>query len=250
MQLIDDAGVIVNKVFGGIHKRFSNAFYKTDTVVEMPSTDDLATTVTQTKHLWDDYCTDLRNNGIVTNLACKEYLFIFIGKNQKRIAEQHFILESGQNEDLRYSRGNPKDDNSQSYLTSFAKYMLPPQGESNLLRKMFQGCKDEIIYATEKSNANLKDSASKPVLDQTKCRTNNKETGRSKTYRTDLTKKRQSESSSFLLHLSTPRSCQPMPKVPLSCSETKGDVQTEFVCLPAKCNAKKCRNYSFTSIVA
>ena len=94
MQLIDDAGVIVNKVFGGIHKRFSNAFYKTDTVVEMPSTDDLATTVTQTKHLWDDYCTDLRNNGIVTNLACKEYLFIFIENNQKCIAEQHLIMKS------------------------------------------------------------------------------------------------------------------------------------------------------------
>ena len=179
---------IVNKIFDGIQQRISNAFHRTDTAVKMPSTDDLINTVTKSNHLWDDYCNELRKNGIITNVGCKEYLFVFIESNKKHIAEQHFILESSHNEDLKSSSSGRKDNNARSSFTTFVKYVLLVQSESNLLRKMFQNCEDEVIYSATRSNANLKESASETKLHQAIHKIKNKETTGSKTYQEDSMK--------------------------------------------------------------
>ena len=57
------------------------------------SVDDLITTITNSKYLWNKFRIELRRNNLVTNMAIKEYIFIFLAKNKELIEKEHDILK-------------------------------------------------------------------------------------------------------------------------------------------------------------
>ena len=91
------ASEAVNRAFGQIHDAISKVLYKSDIDIEPISFYDLVTTITEDQVLWNEYCSTLRKNNIVTNLASKEYLFTFIKENREYIEHQYFFLKSLKN---------------------------------------------------------------------------------------------------------------------------------------------------------
>ena len=89
----EDIGDAVNKVVYQIQHKISKVLYNNDGDMKSLSFDDLATTVTEDPHLWNEYRVALRRNNVITNVACKEYLFHFIDQNKECIKKQYFILD-------------------------------------------------------------------------------------------------------------------------------------------------------------
>ena len=129
------AGGAVNKVFGQIQEAISRVLNKNNMDMESATFDDLIKTITEDQCLWNEYRAEVRKNNIITNLACKEYLFVFIEENKERIEEQYIILKSVKNN----SAGLNSTKNKSNYFDNTKSF-----------RNMFlRSCKDEIVYADE-----------------------------------------------------------------------------------------------------
>ena len=62
--------------------------------IDPTSADDLIITITKSKYLWNKFRMELHRNNMVTNMAVKEHLFIFLAKNREFIEKEHDILKS------------------------------------------------------------------------------------------------------------------------------------------------------------
>lgn len=141
------AGDAVNRAFGQIHDAISKVLYKSDRDIEPISFYDLITTINEDQVLWNEYCSTLRTNNIVTNLASKEYLFIFIEKNRESIEEQYLILKSAKNNYARSMMKNNKSD----YFSS----------ARILCNMILKNCEDEIADTTDEKHSPI---LNKPVI--------------------------------------------------------------------------------------
>ena len=129
------AGEIVTRVFGQIHDAISKALHKNDIDIVPISFYELVTTITESQELWNEYCSTLRKNHIVTNLASKEHLFIFIEENREYIEHQYIFLKSLKNVQVESSLKKNKSD-----------YFGSAKGLCNMILK---SCKDEITSNTD-----------------------------------------------------------------------------------------------------
>ena len=78
----------------------------------------------------------LEKNNIITNLACKQYLFEFITENKEQIEEQYFTLKSAK-------------ENSTNLKKKNSNYFSSTKSFFNLILKPF---KDKIINAYQSPN--------------------------------------------------------------------------------------------------
>ena len=140
----------VNKVIGQIQEVISKVLSKNDIDMESATFDDLINTITEDQCLWNEYRSEIRKNNIITNLACKEYLFEFIAENKERIEEQYFTSKSAKENSTNLKK---KDSNYFGSAKSLCNLILKP-------------CKDEIVNADQSSNHLL----SKPMPENLTCR--------------------------------------------------------------------------------
>ena len=125
----------MNKVLGQIHDALSRVLNKNDMDMESATFDDLIETVTKNQCLWSEYQAEVRKNDIVTNLACKEYLFVFIEANREHIEKQYFLSKS------------VKKNFTVSKLTKNKSNYF-----NNACNTFLRSCKDEITHADKSPN--------------------------------------------------------------------------------------------------
>ena len=133
----------MHKVFGQIQDALSKVLNKNDkNGMDSPAFTDLVTTITDNKFLMDEYCVALRKKSIVTNFACKEYLFTFIAENRERIEEQYFISKSIKNNSSRSAR--PTLTKNSPNIFGSAK---------QLCNMILKSCRDEITHAANQERS-------------------------------------------------------------------------------------------------
>ena len=116
--------------------------------LEKPSFKELATTVTETQSLWNEFRLSLRNNNIVTNIGSAEYLHTFVKHNQERIEEQYYVSILLQKEDSKTSHVK-ESRNTSEYFGNMKKRLSFAQRKSNSLCDMIlQNCKSEITHVS------------------------------------------------------------------------------------------------------
>jgi len=132
----------VNRVFGHIQNAISQVFYSNDAEMDQPKFNDLVTTVTEDQELWNEYCVAVKKRKIVTNLGCKEYLFIFIQENRVCIEEQYYFLKS--NEDKNSQTPIINNNDAPNYFGNIKRRLSNSNKTSdNVCKVIMQSFSDE-----------------------------------------------------------------------------------------------------------
>ena len=130
------ASEAMTKAFSQVQDVISKVFHKDEMHVESISYYELIMRVVNDQELWREYCIALRKNSVITNLAAKEYLLIFIKENREYIENQYNILKTSNN------------DSAVSTIEEYADGYFG--GARNLCNMIMQNCKDEIDNYTHK----------------------------------------------------------------------------------------------------
>ena len=131
-------------------------------LIEPLSSYELVATITKKQCLWDEFRAELQRNNVITGVATKEHLFIFLRKNRKVIEEKHRVLKQNEKEELIKSRNSMPE-----HLIAAKKTLTPSQSvPNNLFHMIKDGFKIEIGSNTsvEKKNAKLKRCMSQHLI--------------------------------------------------------------------------------------
>ena len=153
----------MNKVFGQIQNAIFQVFQTSDADIDAPKLNDLVTTVTDDQELWQEYCAAAKKNKIVTNLGCKEYLFIFIQENRECIEEQYYVLKSNDKKNSKAPSMNYSD--TPNYFGNIKRRLSNSnKTPNNLCKTIMQSLSDETLCSKEHGkdykvkNSSLKNS--------------------------------------------------------------------------------------------
>ena len=135
--------MFINNTANQIHRSLSRFFCREQKDVDSPTVDELARTIIETQYLWDLFRSELKKDNIVTNVATKEYLNIFLEENRELVEKYYFILKSNRKDDSTTSSINKTNINASCYLEKVKNALI---NESNsLFHRILLSCKDEVI---------------------------------------------------------------------------------------------------------
>ena len=129
------AGEVMTKAVDHIQNKLSEIINNKKAEIEPPNVEDLKATIIEDQQLWIEFRAELKENKIVTNVAIKEYLFVFMKKHRGAIEKQHVMSKKLEDES---QRSEP------NYLGTMKNTLRSKSNFSNLLTLVLQNCKSEI----------------------------------------------------------------------------------------------------------
>ena len=133
----------MTKAVDHFQNRISNIINNTKVDIEAPSTEDLTATITRDQQLWSKFSIELKRNNIGTNVAIKEYLFVFMAEHRDVIEKRRVLSKELEEESQRIKTRADKDKNA-GYLGAVKKTLRSSGGFSNLLVMVLQNCESEL----------------------------------------------------------------------------------------------------------
>ena len=136
----------MTKAVDHFHDRIFKMINNKNINIEPPSAEDLMSTITTDRQLWSEFRFELKRNNIVTNVAIKEYLFVFMMERREVIEKRHLLSKELEDESQRTKVNAEKDKNASGYLGAVKNTMRSSGSFSNLWAMVLQNCESEVNW--------------------------------------------------------------------------------------------------------